>query len=179
MATSCCMNIHLPNLFVYYTLDSQVFLSSYMSINADLFFILIFCCIIIPMSGIIDNYCIMENLQNSVENKNKLITIYPKNHENLKSSKPRVNVTGSYRKRVYLCWNNKRFSNLWTILATENRESPKRILVMHAFLKSQILKRILLLLERLRQFYMIIWIKWVPGNSNASFEDSIFVAVFF
>ena len=32
----------------------------------------------------------MENLKKSVENKNKLRTIYPKNKDNFKNSKPRV-----------------------------------------------------------------------------------------
>ena len=32
----------------------------------------------------------MENFKKSGENKNKLRTIYPKNHENFKNSKPRV-----------------------------------------------------------------------------------------
>ena len=37
-----------------------------------------------PISGIIDYYCIMENLKKSGENKNKLRTIYTKNHKNFK-----------------------------------------------------------------------------------------------
>ena len=32
----------------------------------------------------------MENFKKSGENKNKLRTLYPKNQENLKNSKPRV-----------------------------------------------------------------------------------------
>ena len=44
---------------------------------------------IIPVSGITDHYCIMENLKKSEENKNKL-RIYPKNRENFTNSKPRV-----------------------------------------------------------------------------------------
>ena len=77
-------------LFAYYTLDSQVSLSSCMSINTGLFFFLTFCRIITPISGIIDHYCIMEDLIKSGENKNKLRIMYPKNHENFKNSKPRV-----------------------------------------------------------------------------------------
>ena len=43
-----------------------------------------------PISGIIDHYCIMGNLKKTGKTKNKLKTIYPKNHESFKSSKPRV-----------------------------------------------------------------------------------------
>ena len=50
-------------LFTYYTLKSQVYLSSCMSIKTGLFFILSFCCIITLISGITDHYCIMENLK--------------------------------------------------------------------------------------------------------------------
>ena len=77
-------------LFAYYTLDSQVSLSSYMSIKTVRFFFLTYFCIITPISGIIDHYCIMENFKKSRENKNKLITIYSKNHENFKNSEPRI-----------------------------------------------------------------------------------------
>ena len=73
MTTSYSKNIHLSNLFVYYTLDNQVLLSSCMIIKTGLFFFQTFCCIIIPISVIIDHYCIMENLKKqSRENKNKL-----------------------------------------------------------------------------------------------------------
>ena len=51
-----------PYLFAYYTLDSQVSLSSSMSIKTGLFFFLSFCCIITPISGIINHYYVMENL---------------------------------------------------------------------------------------------------------------------
>ena len=61
-----------------------------MRINTDLFF-LTSCYIITPISGIIDHYCVMENLKKkSGKNKNKLRIIYPKNHENFKNCKPRV-----------------------------------------------------------------------------------------
>ena len=63
MTTSYSKNMHLSNLFVYYALDSQVSLSSYMSIKTVLFFFLTFCCIIILISGIIDHYCFKENLK--------------------------------------------------------------------------------------------------------------------
>ena len=59
-----------------------------MSIKAGLFVFLTFCCIITPISGIIDNYCITENKKG--KNKNKLRTTFPKNHEKFKNSKPRV-----------------------------------------------------------------------------------------
>ena len=72
-----------PYLFAYYTLDSQVSLSSSMSIKTGLFFFLTFCCIITPISGIINYYYVMENWKkkNSGENKNKLRKMYPNNHE--------------------------------------------------------------------------------------------------
>ena len=63
MTTSYSKNIHLLNVFVYYILDSQVLLSSYLSIKTGLFFFLTFCCIIIPISGVIDHYCIMDNFK--------------------------------------------------------------------------------------------------------------------
>ena len=90
MTTSYSKNIHFSNLFVYYSLDSQVLLSSCISIKTGLFFFLTFCCIIIPISGILDLYCIMKKLKISGENKNESKTIYPKNHDNFKNSKPRV-----------------------------------------------------------------------------------------
>ena len=37
----------------------------------------------------------------SGENKSKLRTIYPKNYENFKNSKPRAQFTGSYKKGVH------------------------------------------------------------------------------
>ena len=65
-------------LFAYYTLDSQVSLSFSMSIKTGVFFSLTFCCIITPISGII-NYCyVMENRKTkSGESKNKLRKMYP------------------------------------------------------------------------------------------------------
>ena len=90
MTTSYSKNIHLSNLFIYFTLDSQVSRSSHTSIKTDLFFFLIFCCISIPISGIIGHYYIMESLKKSGKNTNKLRTIYPKNQENFKNNKPRV-----------------------------------------------------------------------------------------
>ena len=68
-------------LFAYYTLDSQVSLSSSMSIKTCLFFFLTFCCIITPISGIINYYYIMENRKKTGENKNKLRKMYPNNYE--------------------------------------------------------------------------------------------------
>ena len=50
-----------------------------MSIKTGLFFFLTFCCIITPISGIIDHYCIWENfLKNPGKSKNKLRIIHPK-----------------------------------------------------------------------------------------------------
>ena len=76
-------------LFAYYALDSQVSLSSCMIIKTSSFF-LTFCCVITMISGIIDHYGIMEIKKKLGENKNKLRTIYHKNHENFKNSKPRI-----------------------------------------------------------------------------------------
>ena len=54
------------------------------------------------ISGIIDHYCIMENFKKLGKNKNKLRAIYPKNHENFKNSKPRVQFYWFlYKKRLY------------------------------------------------------------------------------
>ena len=76
-------------MFAYYTLDSQISHSSCMSIKTNLFFFLTLCCIITPISGIIDHYCIMKNYKKLGENRSKLRTMYPKNHENFKNSKPK------------------------------------------------------------------------------------------
>ena len=55
-----------------------------MSIKTGICFFLTFCCIITPISGIIDQYCIMEKIfKKSGKNKNKLRTMYPKNLENV------------------------------------------------------------------------------------------------
>ena len=53
------------------------------------FFFQTFCYIIIPISGIMGHYSMMVNY-NKNQKKNKLRTIYSKNHENFKSSKPRL-----------------------------------------------------------------------------------------
>ena len=63
MATSYSKYIDLSDLFVYYTLDSQLSLSLEFG-----------------------------------KNKNKLRTIYPKNHENFKNSKLGFNFAGSHKK---------------------------------------------------------------------------------
>ena len=71
-------------LFAYYAFDSQVSLSSGMSIKTGLFFFLTFCCIITPISGNTNHYCVMGNL------KKFLRKIYPNNHKNYKNSKSRI-----------------------------------------------------------------------------------------
>ena len=43
----------------------------------------------------------MESFKKSEENKNKLRTIYPKNHENLRAESLGCNFTGSDKKRMY------------------------------------------------------------------------------
>ena len=68
-------------LFAYYTLDSQVSLSSSMNIKTGLFFFLTFCCIITPISGIINYYNVLK--KNLAENKNKLRKMYPNNHKKI------------------------------------------------------------------------------------------------
>ena len=71
-------------LFTYYTLDSQVSLSSSMSIKTGLFSFWLSVVSFTPISGII-NYCyVMENWKKkkkSGENKNKLRKMYPNNHK--------------------------------------------------------------------------------------------------
>ena len=69
-------------LFAYYTLGSQVSLSSSMSIKTGLFFFLTFHCIITPISGIINYYDDMENWKKKSGEKGKLSKKYPNNHEN-------------------------------------------------------------------------------------------------
>ena len=68
------------------------------SINTGLFFFLTFCCIITPISGIIDHYCIIEK---------KLRTIYPKNHENFTNSQPKV--------QFYLLLQKKCIFQVWWV----------------------------------------------------------------
>ena len=57
-----------------------------------------FCCIITPIFGIIIITLLWKIFKKSGENKNKLKTVYPKNHENVQNSKPGSNFTGSYKK---------------------------------------------------------------------------------
>ena len=90
MNTSYSKNTHISKLFFYYAFDSQVSLSSCMSVKVGLFFFLTFCCIIISVSGIIDHYCFMENFKKVGKNKNKLRLMYLKNPENFKNNKPSV-----------------------------------------------------------------------------------------
>ena len=96
-----CMQSSLLPLFYCHTLTELSFLmtTSYLvlwltvlkiSITKGLFFLSDFLLYHTPSSGIIDHYCIMGNLKKSGKTKNKLKTIYPKNHESFKSSKPRV-----------------------------------------------------------------------------------------
>ena len=63
-----------------------------MIIKIGLFLFLTFSSNITPISSIIDHYSIMENLKKSEKNKSKLKlrTIFPKNYEDFKNSKPRV-----------------------------------------------------------------------------------------
>ena len=72
-------------LFAYYTLDSQVSLYSCL-FSTDLFFFLTFRCIITLVSGIIDHYCITENLKKKSGENNKLRTIYSKNQKILRTT---------------------------------------------------------------------------------------------
>ena len=81
-----------------------------MSIKIGHFFFLTFCCIITPISGSIDHYCIMENSEKWKKNKEKIRTIYPKSHEKFKNSK--------FRGQFY-----------WFLLKKESTEIPER----HAF----------------------------------------------
>ena len=59
-------------------------------------------CIITPISGILDLYCIMENFKkNREKNNSKLRVMCPKNHEHFKNIKSSSNFIGSYKKTVY------------------------------------------------------------------------------
>ena len=76
-----------------------------MSNKGSIFFCLNFCCIITPICGIADHFCIIENFKKiSGKNKNKLRTMYPKNPENFKNSKSRVQIYRflSKRKVIFL-----------------------------------------------------------------------------
>ena len=76
-------------LFAYYILDSQVSLFSSMSIKTGLFFILTFCFIITPISGIINYYYGSKNRKKKSGENNKqkcILTI----RENFKNSNPNV-----------------------------------------------------------------------------------------
>ena len=79
---SCKFAAYFQNTFSY---EHLWVAASEISIKTGIFYSLNFCC-----SGIID---LKKKLG---KNKNKLRTIYPKNHEKFKNSKP--NFTGSYKK---------------------------------------------------------------------------------
>ena len=64
-----------------------------MSIKTGLFF-LTFCCIITPISRSKIPTVLWKVIKKLGENKNKLKTVYPKNHENFK----KTNFTGCYKK---------------------------------------------------------------------------------
>ena len=70
------------------------------SIKIGLFFFLTSCCNITPIAGITDYKQLYygQFRQKSGKNKNKLRTIYPKNHEHVRNSKPTVQLYGSYKK---------------------------------------------------------------------------------
>ena len=100
-------------LFAYYTLDSQVSLSSCMSIKTGLFFFFFFFLFVsLPRFLLLQIIIVSWKIfKKSVENKNKLRTIYPKNNENFKNNKPSVQFIGSYKKRVYLQKSHNRKKN--------------------------------------------------------------------
>ena len=81
-------------LFAYYTLDSQVSLSPCISIKTGLFFFLTFCYIITPISGIYNRSLL--HYGKFLKNREKIRTIYHRNHENFKNtnSKSRVPLQG-------------------------------------------------------------------------------------
>ena len=106
-------------LFAYYTLDSQVSLSSCMSIKTGLFS---FWFLLYHYSDFWYYKSLLYYVKfkkKSGENKNKLRTIYPKNHENFKNRKPRVQLYWFLQKRrVY-----KQNGNLTQTNNTENEQS--------------------------------------------------------
>ena len=102
MTTSYSKKIHLSNLFVYYTLDGQVSLSSYMSMKTGLFSFWISVVSLLQFLVLLIIILLWKIKKKSRESKNKLRTIYPKNHEDFKNSKPRVQFFWFlYEKRVY------------------------------------------------------------------------------
>ena len=86
-------------LFAYYTLDSQVSLSSCMSIKTGLFFFLTFCCIITPISGIIDSYFVIENFFKNLEKNSKEQCTF-KTMKTLRTASLVFNFTGSGQEKA-------------------------------------------------------------------------------
>ena len=77
-------------LFAYYTLDSQVSLSSNTSIKTGLFSFWLSVVSLLQFLVVCIITVLWKNLKKSGKNKKKLRTISPKNHENFKNSKSRV-----------------------------------------------------------------------------------------
>ena len=69
-----------------------------MSIKTSRFFFLTFCCVITPISGIINHYCIMKNLKNKSEKKRTNSEQYTlKIMKILRAASLGSNFTGSYK----------------------------------------------------------------------------------
>ena len=99
MATSYSKNIHLFKFVCMHWTFTFHFPPAW---TLKQLFYLTFCFLIATIFGIIDNYYTMENLKKMEENKIKLRTIYPKNNENFKNSKPRVQFIGSCKKMIVM-----------------------------------------------------------------------------
>ena len=84
-------------LFAYYTLDSQVSLSSCMSIKTGLFFFLTFCYIINPISGIYDRSLLhYGKLGEKIGRKKEQYTLEIR--KIVRTASLGSNFTGSYKK---------------------------------------------------------------------------------
>ena len=73
-----------------------------MRIKTGLFFFLSFCCIITPIAGIIDRYCITENIKNNRGKWEQIKNKYTLKIMNiLRTASIGSHFTASYKKRVY------------------------------------------------------------------------------
>ena len=71
------------------------------SIKTGLFFFLTFCCIITPISDIIQHYCIIENFKKSGKNRTNWEQYTLKIMEILRTVSIGANFTGSDKKSVH------------------------------------------------------------------------------
>ena len=91
MTTSYSKNMHLSNMFVYYTLASEVSLSSCTSVKTALFF----------LSDLL-LYHYSDFYYRSLLSYGKFKKKSRENHENLRAASLRANFTGFYKKESVL-----------------------------------------------------------------------------